>query len=329
MSTRNVIETAPRTPLAAATPTDNLLSALRLCAQQLAAERDLATLLDQTLLNLERWFVIQHSMLLMLDESGARLYTVASRGYQPSGIGSEIPLGQGIIGMAARERMPIRISHIAQDDIYSRAGQRSLPQGDSARYLETEIPFPGLSEPCSQLAVPMVFSNRLIGVLYVESPQEMCFTHDHEDALLILTHQVAMAICLAEQAAEIRGHDTVAAKGAANRVGVPLVIRYYPTDSSIFIDNDYLIKGVAGAIFWKLLNDYMHRQRTEFSNRELRIDPSIRLPAITNNLETRLILLQRRLSERCPYLRIEKIRRGRFYLRVERPLKLEQINSAA
>ena len=51
-------------------------------------------------------------MVLMLDAAAQRLYTVASRGYAASGVGSEIPFGHGVIGVAARKRTPIRISHV-------------------------------------------------------------------------------------------------------------------------------------------------------------------------------------------------------------------------
>jgi hypothetical protein len=57
----------------------------------------------------------------------------------------------------------------------------------------------------------------------------------------------------------------------------------------------------------------------------LRLDPAIRLPDLSENLEARLILLQRRLEERCRWLRIEKTGRGRFRFHVLRPVVLVEI----
>ncbi|MEZ5593948.1 MAG: hypothetical protein R3F53_25900 [Gammaproteobacteria bacterium] len=79
----------------------------------------------------------------MLDETGQRLYTVVSHGYLVTGVGSEIALSQGVIGIAAQERTPIRIIHMAQDSVYSRAVQLSLQNSNPSWNLETKIPFPG------------------------------------------------------------------------------------------------------------------------------------------------------------------------------------------
>ena len=99
-------------------------------------------------------------------------------------------------------------------------------------------------------------------------------------------------------------------------------MRYFEADASIFLDDDYLIKGVAGSVLWKLLRDHAYEGRTEFSNRELRLSPEIRLPDISDNLEARLVLLGRRLIDRKTCMRIEKTGRGRFRLCVQRPLQL-------
>ena len=103
---------------------------------------------------------------------------------------------------------------------------------------------------------------------------------------------------------------------------MPLAVRYFAVDHSVFIDNDYLIKGVAGSILWTLLNEHATNGRRDFCNRELRHDPRLPLPDFCDNLETRLILLQRRLAERCPAIALEKTGRGRFRLNVGRPLQL-------
>jgi hypothetical protein len=303
-------------------PGPGRLAALRACTHALGDCTDLAALLDESLACLATHFGIQHSMLLMFDEKTERLYTVASRGYAESGVGSELRLGEGIIGVAARERTAIRIGHMAREYLYSRAMRESFAAGAPAGDLETEIPLPGLPESRSQLAVPAVHGKHLLGVLYVESPDDLRFSYEDEDALLTLADHLAMAVHILGQSAETHEAPATTAPDTVRVSGTAAVIRRFAADQSIFIDNDYLIKGVAGAIFWKLVSDYVASHRTEFSNRELRVDPTLRLPDITDNLEARLILLQRRLAERCPFLRIEKTGRGRFRLNVRRPVKL-------
>jgi len=306
-------------------PRCNLLSALRMCSEQLGACTDLAGLLDAALVSLETLFQIRHAMVLMFEERGRRLYTVASRGYEESGVGSEIPLGHGVIGVAARERAPIRITHMTSEYAYGRAIRAGVQQGELAGMLETEIPLPGLTESRSQLAVPIVIGERLLGVLYVESPEDSRFGYDDEDALVTVAGLLAVAMDHLQQGMEVHEDAPRADARTAPAGGTPAVIRHYGANDSVFVDEDYLIKGVAGAIFWKLLRDYVHHQRTEFTNRELRLDPAIRLPDLCDNLEARLILLARRLTERVAFLRIEKTGRGRFRLNVDRPVKLLEV----
>jgi GAF domain/Pyridoxamine 5'-phosphate oxidase len=321
------IETVPGDTLPPQPPRRNMLSALRACSERMRACRHLDELLDQTLAVLADQFNIHHAMVLMLDAPGEKLYTVASRGYDASGVGSEIPLGQGVIGVAARERTPIRIGYMTAEYAYSRAIRASALQGGMADMLETEIPLPGLTESRSQLAVPIVAFERLLGVLYVESPQDMRFSYDDEDALVAVAGQLGSTIHILQSAAEIAEEPPVKQPRPAAVAGKPVVITHYAENDSVFLDEDYLIKGVAGAIFWALVRDFVDEQRTAFSNRELRLDRRIRLPDISDNLEARLILLERRLSEREACVRLEKTARGRFRLNVNRPLQLKDIST--
>lgn len=320
------VEAVPGDVASDTSPRANLLSGLRACLGVLSTCADLEHLLDVMLEGLERHWDIRHSMLLMLDPDGKRLYTVASRGYAESGVGSEVRLGEGIVGVAAGALTPIRIGYAVQEYRYSQATRQGFATSADGDVLETEIPFPGLAEAGSQLAVPLVLAGRLLGVLYVESHEEQRFTYEDEDALTVLAGQLALSIDFlsrnGEHPAEPAGNP-VAAPAPVTQ-GAPAQIRHFPADHSVFVDNDYLIKGVAGAIVWKLLREHTEAGRAEFTNRELRLDASLKLPDITDNLDARLILLQRRLAERCPFIAIEKTGRGRFRLKVGRPLHLSE-----
>jgi adenylate cyclase len=303
----------------------NLMAALRASAEELCQCAELDSLLVQTLTCLEIHFDIHHAMVLLLDAPAGRLYTVASRGYEVSGIGSEIPLGDGVIGVAARERTPIRIGHFAAEYSYGRAIRDNLARSGLAPQLDTEIPLPGLVDSRSQLAVPIRAGRQLLGVLYVESTQDLRFGYDDEDALVALAGGLGAGIQLLQHTPAEPAAAPPPLPSSRPPAGPPLRVRHYAENDSIFLGTDYLIKGVAGAILWALVRDYVERGQTAFTNRELRLDRRIRLPDVSDNLEARLILLGRRLVERQAPLRIDKTGRGAFQLRVELPLELVDI----
>jgi hypothetical protein len=121
-----------------------------------------------------------------------------------------------------------------------------------------------------------------------------------------------------------------APEGAAAQppaVAAPVHLRHYAADGSTFLDGDYVIKGVAGRLLWKVASEHAATGRTAFTNREAQARPDPRAAGVPDNFESRLILLKRRLEEQGSPLRIVGTGRGRFELRVEAPLRLERVDA--
>jgi TolB-like protein/tetratricopeptide (TPR) repeat protein len=116
----------------------------------------------------------------------------------------------------------------------------------------------------------------------------------------------------------VPGNGRIAPTGSAG-------VKYFRSDDSIFIDDEYLIKGVAGRLLHKLLRLYLDEGRDEFTNKELRVDAGLGLPDYQDNLEARLVLLRRRLEERCAFLGLSSTGRGRFRLNVGRHVHLTEL----
>ena len=303
----------------------NLLSATRRICERIATCGELGELFDAVLAGLQQHFGIEHAMVMMLDRTTDRLYTVASRGYPVSGIGSEAGIGEGVIGVAAAQGKPIRIGRMASEYSYGTAVRDTARAAGLEWICDTAIPYPGLKAPQSQIAMPILRDGKTIGVLFAESPEPNQFRYDEEDALSLVAGQLSVLISLQQHEETAERANLVAAPG--EMAGSEIRIRHYRADNTIFVDHDYLTKGVAGAILWKIVREYASSGRIEFTNRELRLDPALRLPEYAENLEARLVLLQRRLCERNVGIAIDRCGRGRFRLIVDGRLILEDIGA--
>jgi adenylate cyclase len=100
-------------------------------------------------------------------------------------------------------------------------------------------------------------------------------------------------------------------------------VSFFEHDGTILVEGNYVIKGVAGRILFALLAEHLRSGRTDFTNRELRLDRSIGLPAGKDNLEARLLALRRRLAERDDPFTVERVGRGLLRLTVRGPLSLQ------
>ncbi len=301
------------------------MKALQELSDRIHQAPSLECLLESILETLENLFGFSHSMILLAGDPPGRFTTIATRGYG-GGVGSEVGIGDGVIGMVAEARKPIRISGLLRHLLYAQAvGQQA---GGPAP--ERRIPLPGLPNPESQLGIPLLAHGDLLGVLYVESEEPYRFHEEDRTYLEVLGGYLAIAIqnaLLRERSddpdeGEAARHTPRRAGAAAAPGGDPLEVSWFASDECVLVNGEYLVRSLPARILWKLLNACDGAPRKEFTNRQLRLDKSLSLPAFRDNLESRLILLRKRLEERCPTIRIVPSGRGRFHLEVGAPVRL-------
>ena len=301
------------------------IRALSIVSSRVNRAPDLDTLLSDVLTALDEVFGFRHSMVLLVDESGTTLTTIASHGYDGGGVGAEVAVAQGLIGTVAATGAPLRLSGMESLLRYSRAVRGSVEAAGGGAGLRREIPLPGLPDAESQLALPLLVEDRLVGVLALESRDPLAFEEWHEEFLLVLANQIAIGIDRLSESPEDEPAGLPApAASPSGQAAARRTFVYYRADDCVFVDGEYLIRNVPGKILWKLLRAFRDEGRREFTNRELRLDASLGLPAVKDNLETRLILLRKRLEAKCPDVRIVPVRRGRFALETDREIVLEE-----
>jgi phosphoserine phosphatase RsbU/P len=111
--------------------------------------------------------------IFLLDDDAQELYLRFAIGHQPEVVKNlRIKLGDGVTGTAAMERTTVVV-----DDVLK-----------YPRYIDA------VKNARSELAVPLVSQNRVVGVLDIESPEPGYFREDQVKLLNLLASQIAIAI---------------------------------------------------------------------------------------------------------------------------------------
>lgn len=309
------VETAPPPPGRPPVSLPVLADAGRAIERQIEVEG----IIDSLLHSVERVLGYRHVLILVRDAHRDCFITTGSIGYERSGLGSEVAHGDGLIGAAAASGQTIKVSDMSRVRRYGEAIATETPISEDATRV---VAFPELPEAMSQIAVPMMIRDEVIGIIFAESAERMAFRDEAEAALDILAGQAARALKASERGAANAETGPASPVGGAMAVGPAVRILHHRLDDSIFVDDAYIVKGIAGALLRLMIERHLSEGRSEFSNRELRLALATRMPDIKDNLETRLLLLRRRLEEKQAPIRIVRTGRGRLRIEAKGPLTL-------
>ncbi|MBB3391007.1 adenylate cyclase [Rhizobium sp. BK275] len=310
------VETAP--PMTGRAPVS--LPALSEAIKAIEGKAEADEIIESLLCGVQHVLGYDHALVLIHDNHRGCLTTTGSIGYERSGLGSEIAGSEGLIGAAATSGQTIKVSDMSR---VRRFGEAIGLEADGAENVTRIVAFPQLPTAMSQIAVPMTVRGAVTGVLFVESTERLAFREEDEAALEILVGQAARALRASEReaaAAELKPVVSLPEPAAAGR---EVRVIHHRFDDSVFVDGTYIVKGVAGTLLRLMLDWHLSDGRSEFTNREMRLAAGARMPEIKDNLETRLLLLRRRLEEKQAPIRLVRVGRGRVKLEAEGPLTLD------
>jgi len=150
-----------------------ILLLLNEIARELTSILNLDELLGRIAELTRRLIDYQMFSILLLDSSGEKLQHRFSLRFKESiHLKHEIPLGRGIVGSAALSQQAVLVPDVSKD----------------ARYVEAN------PETRSELAVPLIYKDKVIGVLDLEHTRRGFFTDDHRRTMTTLAAQIAIAI---------------------------------------------------------------------------------------------------------------------------------------
>jgi class 3 adenylate cyclase len=161
---------------------------------EITSTLDLQEVLGIVLGAMERVLGFRHSMLLLAEPAGDALVVAATRGYPAPGKEVRVRIGDGVIGVVAERRTPMRIGNVGASLRYLQAIRARMQAAGQAPPGDDTVGLPGLPDVQSQLALPLLVKDRLVGVLAVESPKPNAFDELDEVLLRIVGNQAATAI---------------------------------------------------------------------------------------------------------------------------------------
>ncbi|MDO3376987.1 ATP-binding protein [Geoalkalibacter halelectricus] len=151
---------------------ERLLQALIDIGQELASTTELSALLGRILDISRDVFHFDNAIIRLLDDATRTLVTAASYGYDTQATAVPISVGQGVMGRVAASGRPVLINDL-----------RATPE-----YVA------GIADARSELAVPLMARDKVLGVFNVESTQPQAFAEEDLELLVILGRQAATAI---------------------------------------------------------------------------------------------------------------------------------------
>jgi signal transduction histidine kinase len=155
---------------------------------------DLEDIYDIVLRTMDELFGFHHALILLLDGAGENLTVTASRGYEGETLGGKVAVGTGLIGVVAKKRRLMRVSNLGQQRGYIAAIRKQMEDAGRADELGEATPVPGLPNVESQIAIPLMIKDNLIGVFSVESAEQKVYSERDETLVTIVANQAASAI---------------------------------------------------------------------------------------------------------------------------------------
>jgi len=163
-------------------------------SSEITSTLDLDSILEIILRSMDKILGFQHVMVLLKGLAEEKLRVFASRGYANAGTGAAVHFGEGVIGVVAKRKKIMRVGNIGQSISYLLAVRAQMQEAGQLDAVQAPVKLPGLPNVESQLAIPLLVKDRLIGVLAVESSKSNAFDELDEVLLNIVANQAATAI---------------------------------------------------------------------------------------------------------------------------------------